>query len=166
MPIDGVLQPEFIEIEHGLRLRKFSEIDPRAIGWYQDPETVLLVDGVARPYDAETLERMYTILERCGELYYIEVEKDGEFLAVGDVTFWQQDMPIVIGNPELRGKGIGKKVIAALIERGRHLSYSELFVGEIYDFNTASQRCFESLGFKKNERTEKGWSYRLALKGE
>ena len=111
MPIDGVLQPEFIEIEHGLRLRKFSEIDPRAIGWYQDPETVLLVDGVARPYDAETLERMYSILERCGELYYIEVEKDGEFLAVGDVTFWQQDMPIVIGIPELRGKGIGKKVI-------------------------------------------------------
>lgn len=166
MPIDGVMQPDIIEIEVGLRLKKFDGIIDCAFDWYQDPETVMLVDGVRKPYDPETLERMYTILEQCGELYYIEAEKDGEFQPIGDVTFWQQDMPIVIGDLKYRGKGIGRKVISALIERGRALGYSELFVGEIYDFNTASQRCFEGVGFKRFERTEKGWSYRLVLAEE
>ena len=134
-----------------------------ALNWYQDPETVMLVDGVSEPYDREKLERMYTYLEQHGELYYIEAENGGEFRPIGDVAFWQYDMPIVIGEPEYRGKGIGRKAVEALVGRGRALGYGELFVGEIYDFNTASQRCFESAGFRKFERKEKGWSYRLAL---
>ena len=31
----------------------------------------------------------------------------------------QDDMPIVIGEPHYRGKGIGRKVLSALVRRGR-----------------------------------------------
>ena len=163
MPIEGIAQPGVIEIGPELRLRRFDGRYDFALGWYQDPELVYLVDGVRRPYSYETLTAMYAYLDRHGELYFIEVLRGGEFVPVGDVTFWQDDMPIVIGDPDCRGRGVGRQVIAALIARARTLGFESLRVGEIYDWNAASQRCFAALGFEAYEKTEKGSSYRLML---
>ena len=80
------------------------------------------------------------------------------------MPFWQEDMPIVIGEREYRRKGIAKKVISALVERGRTKGYDKLYLGEIYDFNIGSQKCFESLGFRAYEKTDKGSRYLLCLK--
>ena len=107
---------------------------------------------------------MYNYLNGKGELYFIEVNENGKWKPIGDVTFWQEDMPIVIGEREYRGKGIGKKVVSALVERGRTMGYDKLYVGEIYDFNIGSQKCFESVGFQSYEKTEKGSRYVLELK--
>lgn len=163
MPIEGVCQPEYLLIDDTLRLRRFDGEYAFALGWYQDAEMVRLVDGKAGLYDMEKLGRMYRYLDAHGELYFIEIFRDGSFVPVGDVTFWQEDCPIVIGEAGLRGKGIGRRVVAALIARGRQLGYDCLYVDEIYDFNAASQRLFESLGFEKYEKTEKGSRYRLRL---
>ena len=78
---------------------------------------------------------------------------------IGDVTFWQVDMPIVIGDRNYRGKKIGRKVVSALVERGKELGYGHLEIGEIYDWNESSRRCFESVGFRAYEKKEKGSSY-------
>ena len=150
-------------IEDGLRLRKFDGVFDFAFSWYQDEETVWLVDGVRRPYSRQTLENMYRYLDNHGELYFIEVLENGVFRPVGDVCFWQEDMPIVIGDAEYRGRGIGKKVISALVERGQRLGYRTLRVNEIYEYNTGSRKCFESLGFRAYEKTEKGWRFALGL---
>ena len=72
-------------------------------------------------------------------------------------------MPIVIADPKYRRKGIGRKIILALVQRGRDLGYDHLCVEEIYDWNEASKRCFESVGFRPDKETEKGMSYRLTL---
>ncbi len=163
MPISGIEQPAIIEINSDLRLRRFDSAFDFALEWYQDEETVYLVDGKTELYSPERLERMYRYLDGCGELYFIEHFENGVFRPVGDVTFWQEDMPIVIGDPSLRGKGIGRRVIAALVERGRALGYKELFVDEIYDWNAGSRKCFESTGFEAYEKSEKGYKYRLRL---
>lgn len=47
-------------------------------------------------------------------------------------------------------------MIGAFIQRGKSLGYTELYVNEIYEFNIASCKCFESMGFVAYERTEKG----------
>ena len=96
----------------------------------------------------------------------IEYREGDRFAPIGDVTFWQGDMPITIGRKDLHGRGIGKKVVRNLIERGRGLGYSELRIQEIYDFNLPSQRMFEACGFRRAERTPAGWSYVLRLDGE
>ncbi len=163
MPIPGVPQPQLIDVGDGLRLRKFDGIFNFAFPWYQDEETVRLVDGEPCPYDWDRLERMYTFLNAHGELYFIEVRVDGLWRPVGDVTFWKDDMPIVIGDSRFRGHGIGRRVVAALVERGRSLGYTELKVGEIYDFNEPSRKCFESVGFQSYQKTEKGHSYIMYL---
>ena len=164
MAIAGVVQPEIIVINDGLRLRKFDDKFIFALAWYQDEETNYMVDGKRGVYDLDQLSRMYHFLEKKGEVYFIEVTENGVYRPIGDVTFWQEDMPIVIGVPEYRGRGIGKKVISTLILRGRALGYDHLLIGEIYEWNEPSRRCFESLGFRAYEKTEKGARYRLDLK--
>lgn len=162
MPITNIKQPEIIQISDDLRLRKYDGNHEFAFDWYQDEETVWLVDGVRRPYSQETLANMYGYLDKHGELYFIEVREGESFRPIGDVTFCQEDMPIVIGDSACRSKGIGRRVVAALIDRGRKLGYAELRVNEIYKYNTGSLKCFQSAGFEVCGETEK--SYQLALK--
>lgn len=163
MAIQGIEQPAVIQIDESLRLRKYDGVHDFALEWYQDEETVYLVDGKRDPYTIERLGGMYRYLNNAGELYFIEVLENGTYKPIGDVTFWQEDMPIVIGDPAYRGKGIGRKVISALIERGKSLGYDHLVVGEIYDWNVGSRKCFEGVGFEPCEKSEKGSSYKLTL---
>lgn len=104
MPISGVVQPDILVVDEELRLRKFDGNYDFAFDWYQDPETVKLVDGVDEPYDREKLDRMYRYLNEHGELYFIEIKDGDTYRPIGDVTFWQEDMPIVVGEKNLRGK--------------------------------------------------------------
>ena len=163
MAIQGIEQPDLIQIDDTLRLRKYDGTHDFALAWYQDEETVWLVDGNRNPYTPERLVGMYHYLNEAGELYFIEIMENGIYKPIGDVTFWQEDMPIAIGDPNYRGKEIGRRVILALIQRGRMLGYDRLEVGEIYDWNKGSRRCFESVGFTPYEKTEKGHSYRMSL---
>lgn len=164
MPIENISQPEIINIDKELRLRKFDNNYSFAFDWYQDENTVKLVDGPdAELYDFSKLKRMYEYLNNIGELYFIEIIDNNIFKPVGDVTFWKDDMPIVIGDKNCRGKGIGKKVIRALIERAKELEFEKLKVREIYSYNTASQRLFESMGFMKSSNTKNGFSYSMKI---
>ena len=163
MAISGVDQPAFIQINETLRLRRYDGTADFAFAWYQDPELVYLVDGVKKPYSRETLYNMYTYLDQHGELYFIEALADGIWTPIGDVTFSQTDLPIVIGEPAFRGRGMGRKIVRALMDRGRALGYDRLAVREIYDWNAGSIRCFTACGFAPVERTEKGWRYEAKL---
>lgn len=163
MPIQGVIQPDIIPIDTSLRLRKYDGKCDFALAWYQDVDTVYLVDGKRKPYTMERLVEMYEYLNCHGELYFIEVNIGGSFMPVGDVTFSEDDIPIVIGDVAYRGHGIGGKVIQTLIRRGKTLGYSTLFVEEIYNYNEASKRCFMKAGFVPYEKTSTGNKYMLLL---
>jgi len=163
MAISGVEQPEIIQVTAELRLRKYDGVYDFAFDWYQDEETVYLVDGVKKPYSEEILKFMYEYLNKQGELYFIEVLEEGTYKPIGDVCFWKDDMPIVIGEKAYRGKGIGSKIVSVLIERGKELGYESLRVNEIYEFNIGSRKCFENLGFVAYEKTEKGNRFILEI---
>lgn len=152
-----------IEVAENLRLRRGQPKENQALVWYQDEDLVYLVDGVRKAYSLEKLQRMYSYLAQVGELYTIEVAENGVWKAIGDVTFSQDDLPIVIGNPAYRGKGIGKKVIQALIGEARKRGYLALHVREIYKDNDASQKCFMACGFQRGAATANGYAYDLEL---
>ena len=163
MPINGIAQPELLPVDAGLRLRRYDGEHAFALPWYQDAETLWLVDGCREPYDEAKLTAMYRYLDEHGELYWIEVQEDSAWRPVGDVPFWAEDMPIVIGERSMRGQGIGLRVIRALTERGRALGFEGLAVQEIYHYNAASRRCFEKAGFRVVESTDRGVTLRLTL---
>ena len=161
MALQEIERPAVIWIDKSLRLRKYDGVYDFAFVWYQDEETVYLVDGKKELYTMERLKGMYEYLNDTGELYFIEVLENGTYKPIGDVTFWQEDMPIVIGDKNYRGKNIGRKVVSTLVQRGKRLGYDYLEVGEIYDWNEGSRRCFESVGFRAYEKTEKGAKYKI-----
>ena len=163
MPITGIKQPNIINITKELRLRKYDGIYDFALKWYQDEETLMLVNNSPDKYDSDRLERMYTYLDGQGEEYFIEVLRGQDFIPIGDVTFCKEDMPIVIGEKKYRGKGIGKQVIETLINRAKEIGCSEVKVDEIYKFNYSSQRLFETCGFEKYETTDTGFRYKLII---
>lgn len=164
MPIEGIEQPEILLIEKGLRLRKYDGPYSGALAWYQDEETLSLVDGPGwTPYDPAQLSKMYEYLNTAGELYYIEIENNGAHIPIGDVTLCRNDLPIVIGDKAYRGRGIGRKVLLGLIKRAGDLGFETLGVKEIYHHNLASQKLFEGAGFKKSVPSSHGFSYLLKL---
>ena len=156
---------QIIQIDSSLRLVPYFLTDHRdvALTWYQDVDLVELVDGIRIPYSLEKLNAMYSYLEEHGDLFWIEFLEKGEWLPIGDVTLFQENLPIVIGNPTYRYQGLGRKVLKVLIDLAQQRGWKELKVQEIYDFNYASRRCFESLGFVESRRAEKGTSFLLKL---
>ncbi len=163
MPMENIMQPDAIMVDETLRLRRFDCGDHAfALEWYQDTELVKLVDGVEVPYSPEKLEAMYSYLDKQGELYFIELLEDEEYVPVGDVCLWKEDMPIVVSTAYQK-KSIGKRVIRRLVERARQLGWDEAKVDMIYHYNEGSRRLFEGLGFIAYETNEKGSRYSMKL---
>ena len=155
--------PAIIYVTNTIRLTRYQHPPNTALNWYQDMETVFLVDGRRERYDETKLNGMYTYLNEHMALYIIEVLEAGTFLPIGDVAFSEDDLPIVIGDVAYRQKGIGKQVILAIIEQAKKCGYSSLGVKTIYFYNVASQKLFESIGFVKQGESENGFSYALDL---
>ena len=107
MPIETIPQPEVLPVSPALRLRRYDGVCGFALPWYQDAGTVLLVDGDAKRYTPERLERMYAYQDAHGELYWIEVLEGGSWRPVGDVCLSRDDLAIVIGERSCRGRGVG-----------------------------------------------------------
>lgn len=165
MPIEGIKQPNYIDINSEFRLKSYDGKYDFAYDWYQDIDSLELIDGKGKavPYTYERLKEMYEYSNNHGELYFIEKKIDNLYVPVGDVTFSEDDMPIVISK-KYRKQGIGNEVIQCLIDRAKQLGYKRIHVKEIYNFNIGSQKLFEGNGFSKEDITENGASYYLNLK--
>ncbi|WP_141097551.1 GNAT family N-acetyltransferase [Paenibacillus aquistagni] len=121
-----------------------------AIAWYQDEEVLYYSEGIGvRPYNEERLELMYGYLSRIGKVYIIEAIEEGLWQPIGDITLSEQDLPIAIGHPDYRSKGIGRKVLQLIQEEARRFGWTELKVKMIYDYNERSKRLFTSMGFEE-----------------
>lgn len=166
MAIGTIPQPECIPIRSGLRLRKFDGDHTRFLPGYQDPVVYQNSEGIfdeSRIPDLEYMQRMCAYLSRVGELYLIEVEENGVFTAIGDVTVKDENPPIAIWRGEYRGKGIGTEVMKAVVGRLRELGFKKITGSTVYRWNTASQRLHEKLGFRCVGEDERELTYELAL---
>lgn len=154
-------QPEFIEINSALRLRTPKKSDwDLAYPWYQNPNVMYLSEGVTnKTYELEQIYNMYEFLSTRGELYFIQVLKGDQWVSIGDVTLWEENIPIAIGVETYWRKGIGTQVLKTLINRAKVIGMTQLNVPAIFHYNTGSQRLFESLGFKKVGENETEKSY-------
>lgn len=151
MSLAGREQPEIIQIDSNLRLRAYDGDFRQAVAWYQDEVVYRNSEGITdagQVPNEEYVREMYDYLSRSGECYFIEVLEDDKFVPIGDVTLKEENPPIVIGVSRYRGIGIGKKVMQAIIARARELGISRFYNTAIYDYNTASRRLYESLGFR------------------
>lgn len=157
--------------KYELRLRsiRLPEDLHDAKSWYQDRDVMYFSEGVKnKSYSMDTIKRMYTYLQSIGEVYIIEVKEDGKYIAIGDATLSKQTLPIVIGVPEYRSKGIGSDILNLLIAKAREKHWDHLLVKGIYDYNERSIRLYSQAGFEHintyiDDSGNRCYSYKLDL---
>lgn len=162
----NIIQPEKITINEWLRLRKYDGHYELFLSGYQDPFVYQNSEGifdVDRVPDLDYVKNMCTYLARVGELYYIEVREGDEFVSIGDVTVKDENPPIAIWRAQYRGKSIGKLVMQTVIDRLKQLGFAKVTNSTVYQWNTASQKLHEGLGFHKVSEDGKEITYEREL---
>ena len=112
--------------------------------WYEDVETVKMVDNANTPYDLDQLKTMYNYLNNNGDLFYIAYKNK----LIGDCAIFDDNMVAIVVSKEYRGRKIGSRVLNKLILYAIEKDF-EYLKAEIYDFNQVSQSLFKSRGFEK-----------------
>lgn len=161
-------QPQFIIINDTLRLRKYDGNYHSFLTAYQDPFVYQNSEGIFDESHIPTLDYvkgMCEYLTANGELYFIEIIADGEYISIGDVTVKCENPPIAIWYDKYRNKGIGKLVMMTVIGRLRELGAQKITDSTVYKWNIASQKLHESLGFRKTKESETEYFYELNLSG-
>lgn len=133
----------------GVRLRPLvPQRDAKlAVPWYADPEVLQMSEESARPYDVAKIRRMYLQLAEQGEVYLIEVREGERWVPVGDAALSPDDLPIVIGPPEYRSRGIGARVLDLLLRRAGELGWRSVQAKRVLIENQRARRMFLSRGF-------------------
>ena len=159
-------QPEIIEISDSLRLRKYDGHYELFLPGYQNPVVYQNSEGIfdeSRIPDLDYVKSMCTYLAKVGELYYIEAKENHTYSPIGDVTVKDENPPIAIWVDTYRGKGIGKMVMQTVINRLKELGFTKITGSTVYQWNTASQKLHENLGFCKVSEDENEITYEREL---
>lgn len=89
---------------------------------------------------------------RQGEAWNIEVELCGVWHAIGDAALHPGMVPIAIGDPRYRGRGIGRAVLRDLVARARERGWTAMVAHQVYADNAPSLRLFRGAGFVETAR--------------
>lgn len=157
MPLLNITQPEVIEVNSWLQLRKYDGNFELFLPGYQNPAVYQNSEGIfekSKIPDLDYVKGMCNYLNKVGELYYIEVKENTGFVPIGDVTIKNENPPIAIWRDEYRTKGIGFAVMKVVIARLKELGYKKIVGSTVYKWNVASQGLHEKLGFSRVEERE------------
>ena len=166
MALKEFVQPERIDISDSLRLRKYDGHYELFLPGYQNPVVYQNSEGIfdeSKIPDLDYVKRMCTYLAGVGELYYIEAKENDTYAPIGDVTVKDENPPIAIWADAYRGKGIGKLVMQAVISRLKELGFAKITGSTVYQWNAASQKLHEGLGFHRVSEDEKEITYEREL---
>lgn len=166
MALQEFKQPEIIDISDSLRLRKYDGHYELFLPGYQNPAVYQNSEGIfdeSRIPDLDYVKGMCNYLAKVGELYYIEAKENDTYVPIGDVTIKSENPPIAIWVDAYRGKGIGKLVMWTVIDRLKELGFAKITGSTVYQWNTASQKFHESLGFRRVSEDEKEIIYEREL---
>ena len=159
-------QPEILEINHWLRLRKYDGNYELFLRGYQNPVVYQNSEGIfdeSKIPDLNYVEGMCKYLSHAGELYFIEINEGGGYKPIGDVTIKEENPPIALWDDEYRGRGIGTLVMRAVISRLQELGYKKIKGTTVYKWNVASQRMHQRLGFVQVGERDSEIFYELVL---
>lgn len=166
MALQNITQPEVIEINNWLRLRKYDGNYELFLPGYQNPVVYQNSEGIFdedKIPNLDYVKRMCSGLAKVGELYYIEVKDREEFVPIGDVTVKDENPPIATWLDAYRGKGIGKLVMKTVICRLKALGFEKITDSTVYKWNIPSQKMHENLGFVRVGEEDDEFIYELDI---
>jgi RimJ/RimL family protein N-acetyltransferase len=148
-----------------IEFRPFTITDyDELISWVDSEELLMQFSGphLKFPLTKEQLtrnisepnRRAYAIIETITEkmIAYAEIYVTTENIASLD--------KIIIGDPKLRGKGIGLQIMQQLLFISFFNLGTELATLNVFDWNTSAIRCYEKAGFRINKEKTRNMEYK------
>lgn len=155
-----------------IELQSFSQEDIKQfISWVTDERFLLQFAGPQYKIDSlqeQLLEQikdsnskmpqslLYRVVdllqnEVIGHIQLLRIDWDKRVATIGRV---------IIGNEEMRGKGIGAKVMDSLLKIAfGDLDFQEIYLS-VYEFNLSAIKCYEKVGFESISIIENGTQYK------
>ena len=144
-----------------IKLQPFTEADiDRLIDWVPSEEFLLQWGGLELkfPLDRDqlrehlakaTLENPDRFIYKAMDAKTGEVVGHGEILAIDRQNRSATIGRILVGPPEMRGRGVGQQIVGELLGIAfRELSLHRVVL-RVLDFNKGAIRCYENVGFRQ-----------------
>lgn len=154
-------------ISERILLRTIEEDDlPQLRAWSNDPEIQRMLGGWHFPISTQDQKRWFDQLrfDSTNQRYAIEMEGLGLVGTANIVSIdWQNRTAfhgIMLGNPDVRGKGVAREVIITLMRYAFEELDLERLDGDMIEYNIASLKLYiDKCGWKK-EGEKVGWYFR------
>jgi len=153
-----------------IKLTPFEKPDfDRFISWVVDEELLMTIAGFDLKYPVDHTQ-LSAYLDIPKSLPFNVVIDENNVIGHAEIIRITDSMckldKVLIADKNLRGKGLGEKLMHALLE----YSFNEIRMNEVelnvYDWNLSGIRCYEKVGFTKNPGKEqvteygsKSWEY-------
>ena len=140
-----------------IELQPFLNEDfERLISWVNSEEDLVQFAGpfFTFPLTNQQLQEYKKRTDR--RLFKVCYQATSETIGHCEVNF-QNEIPrlsrILIGNETFRGKGLGRQIVAAMLDiLFKETDFDKVDLN-VYDWNIAAIKCYEKIGFRINEGT-------------
>lgn len=134
-----------------IMLRKFEDADFRWLQrWVTSPELLLQFSGDRFSFPLGATDFADYRLEHPDRTMYVAARAE-QLVAFGEIIPQDSGRPrlgrILIGDPAIRGKGVGMQFITALLGECQRLYKPEAVELNVWDENKQAIRCYEKAGF-------------------
>lgn len=134
-----------------LILHRFEEADFDWLqGWVTSPELLFQFSGERFSYPLR-LEQLTEYRAEHPDRHMYTAWLGGDPVAFGEIIPQDNGRPrlgrILVGNPAMRGRGLGARFIMALVDECGRLYACDAVELNVWDENTAAIRCYEKAGF-------------------
>ena len=120
-------------------------------GWITDPQILFQYSGTYFSYPLTRAQITGYLAKHPDRRFYIGYDNGNVAYAFGEIIPKPGQPPrlgrLLIGDPEMRGKGWGGVFVRELIDEVRRLMNPALVELFVLEENTSAIRCYEKLGF-------------------
>ena len=144
-----------------MEIRRYEDSDLELIKkWSTDEKTHLMwcAGRTDYPITKESFDALlYDISKRCGDVPYVALDDSG--IPVGFYCYSYNGethegmLKFVIVDPARRGRGLGRKMIGAAVEKAFSSPEVQAVHLMVFTENPHARKCYESVGFKELHTT-------------
>lgn len=149
-----------------IELLKFEKSDAaRLIGWIPDEQFMVQATGPLFKWPPDTGQVEQHLESAEGEkptVYAFNAAETRSGKVIGHVEIILIDYEksngmlgsILIGDPDLRGKGYGREIVKLAVDFGFNvIGLDEIYLW-VFEFNTGAMKCYEKAGFERCQYKE------------
>ena len=120
--------------------------------WVTDAELLLQFSGTDFTFPLSEQQIVDYRIKHPDRCFYIGYTQEGLPFSFGEIIPQESGYPrlarILVGEPSLRGQGLGRYFIELLVEESKRLYNTDTVELFTWEKNYAAIRCYESVGFK------------------